>query len=98
MGPSIRLGTPSSGLEVGFIPSAHLVRFCRGYGMSITRSRWRKALFNRCRAPSQQDPAPLDDGSHCTTSAAKRVGLLWDEAWYINVTDDYSQCIGVYSP
>lgn len=38
-----------------------------------------------------------DDGSCCTASAAERVGIHWDGVWSINVTDDYGQCIWVYS-
>jgi len=51
--------TPSSELEVGFIPSPPPQWFCRGCGMSFPRSRRRKAAFHRHRAPSQQDPATL---------------------------------------
>lgn len=50
---------PSSDLEVGFIPSTPLLRFCRGYGTSSPCSHRHKAMFNSCCAPSQQNPATL---------------------------------------
>lgn len=50
-------GIPSSGLEVGFVPSTPLPRFCRGHGMSSPSSRQHKALFRAAALhPSRIQP------------------------------------------